>query len=378
RPQHGMARQAVVTAAQGQRGPTRRQVVWSAIALVIAGGFGLDTWLQREVQAAAQRPMPLGMREFGAAIAEQSTVTPAPKSTVAATSNRGATTAAAQSAPTASTRPFASAAPAAAPAQRTASTVATASTTPTAAPAPIAPSAGATAPMSGARAATTADAPSSAGAIERGEATASITPSTRPATDAALTRIADLINRGRSHEAMLALAQFLRAQPRHADARSTLAALQAERGQREAALLTLLEGVAIEPERFAALAARLQADLGDVPGALATLTSVPPALRDGHHFALEGGLALRAHAPERAREAYGRALAAPNADPLWWIGLALAHEALGDDGAARRALTHAAAAPALPADVRAFVNQRLAALHGAPAPAADAVAQQSR
>jgi tetratricopeptide (TPR) repeat protein len=202
---------------------------------------------------------------------------------------------------------------------------------------------------------------------------ATVTPSA-PAPDAALNRAADLIARGRAHDAMATLTQLLRIDPRHAQARTALAALQAERGQRDAALVTLREGAAIDPSRFAAPAALLQAELGDLSGALSTLAAVPPAARNGRHYALVGGLALRANAAQVARDAYAHAVAAPQAEPVWWVGLALAHEALGQLAEARRAFSQAAAAPALPADVRAFVAQRIAALPAA-APA-DALAQQ--
>lgn len=429
RPQHGVAQQTALPAPRARRLPTRRQVVWSAIVLALLSGVALDTWLQREVHAAAQGPRPLGLHEFGAVI-EPATAAASTPAAAAQASAQGMTVAAGAAIPgpdMAPREPLAGAAmsaPVVAPresltgAAKPEPVVASrgplagaAMSTPVVAPRePLAAAARADAGSKGARPPTTprmatvrspsqpavaaapehntalnkpaaapaaasssADAP--AAPAPNTAATATITPSTRPAHDAALVRIADLINRGRSYEAMLALAQFLRAQPRHAEARSTLAALQAERGQRDAALLTLLDGAALDPQRFAAAAARLQAHLGDVTGALRTLERVPESLRDGPHFALEGGLALRAHAPQHARDAYARALATANADPLWLIGLALAHEALGEDSAARRAFTRAAAAPTLPADVRAFVQQRLTALPGATP--ADAVAQQN-
>lgn len=182
-------------------------------------------------------------------------------------------------------------------------------------------------------------------------------------------RAAELIARGRTHEAMSVLKQLLRDAPHHHAARRALAALQSERGLNEAALVTLLEGVAVDAPRFALPAAQLQAQLGDRAGALRTLARVPPDTRSAAQHALTGGLALQTGAPALARDAYTQATSATQIDPVWWVGLALAHEALGDLAAAGDALARAAQEPTLPGDVRSFVAQRLAALRTEPAPA---------
>jgi MSHA biogenesis protein MshN len=135
-------------------------------------------------------------------------------------------------------------------------------------------------------------------------------------------------------------------------------------------LATLLDGVRIDAARYAAPAARLQSELGDATGALATLAAVPAAQRTAAHEALAGGLAYRAAQFDEAIAAYRRALAAPDAQPLWWLGLGLALEAAGQRAEAHAAFTRLAHAPALPADVQRFVAQRLAATAPAAARAA--------
>jgi predicted Zn-dependent protease len=155
------------------------------------------------------------------------------------------------------------------------------------------------------------------------------------------------------------LLDLLARNPRDAAARKALAALQSEAGERTEALVTLLDGASVDPARFASAAAQLQTELGDARGALDTLQRMPPERRDGGFYALAGGIALAAEAPQQAVEAYQRAVSAANAQPLWLVGLALAHEAAGQAAEARAAYARAAQLPTLPADARAFVQQRL-------------------
>jgi tetratricopeptide (TPR) repeat protein len=142
-----------------------------------------------------------------------------------------------------------------------------------------------------------------------------------------LERAADLIRRGRSLEAMALLAQVLDAQPVQPAARQALAALQAENGRRDLALRTLLAGAALEPARFAIAAARLQSELGDAHGALATLDRMPATLRDADYDALVGGIAQRAGQQSIAVEAFARAVRSPRAQASWWVGFGHSLEA---------------------------------------------------
>jgi MSHA biogenesis protein MshN len=161
----------------------------------------------------------------------------------------------------------------------------------------------------------------------------------------------------------------LAAEPRHEPARRALAALHTEAGARDAALATLLEGVSLEPTRFAAAAATLQVELGDAAGALATLARVPAAARSARIEALHGGIAQRSGRHEMAIESYRRAIALGPVEPAWWIGLAVSLESIGARADALGAYERAAATPTLAAELRPFVTQKLAALAPARAPA---------
>src|SRR5262249_53159509 len=177
-------------------------------------------------------------------------------------------------------------------------------------------------------------------------------------------RAADLIARGRANEAMDLLVQVLSRQPTHVAARSSLAALLAEAGRREQALHVLLAGSELDASTFAMPAAQLQAEMGDLNGALQTLARVPTARRGASYEALSAGIAQRAGDHMTAIAAYRRALAQPQPDPVWWVGLGVSLEATGEPADARSAYARAAAEARLPAEVRRYVTERLTPLAG--------------
>lgn len=172
---------------------------------------------------------------------------------------------------------------------------------------------------------------------------------------------AELISRGRHADAAALLQQLLARQPTHDDARAALAALLAEHGQRRDALRTLLEGVASNPQRFAVPAARLQVEHGDAVAALGTLQHLPPAQRSPDIEALAASIAQRSGAHALAIDGFTRALRKPQAPALWWVGLAVSLDAVGDRSAARSAFARASRAE-LPPEVAAYVAARQQAL----------------
>jgi tetratricopeptide (TPR) repeat protein len=182
-----------------------------------------------------------------------------------------------------------------------------------------------------------------------------------------MARASELIARGRNTEAIELLRSVLARDASQASARAALAALLGEAGRRDDALAVLLEGTKVDPLRFAMPAARLQHDLGDTAGAMATLAAVPASQRTGAHHALEGGLAYQAGRHREAVDAYRSALSTPDALPVWWLGLGLAHEAAGQGAEAHAAFSRLADARALPAEMQRFVAQRMAATASAAA-----------
>jgi tetratricopeptide (TPR) repeat protein len=178
-----------------------------------------------------------------------------------------------------------------------------------------------------------------------------------------------LVARGRTSEAVQLLAAALSQRPAWSEARSALAALQAEAGDRQQALATLLGGVPFDPSRFAPTAAQLQAELDDPAGALQTLDRVPPEARDQTYHGLAGAVAQRAGQHELAVAEYGAALRSEPASSLAWVGLAVSLQALGRDTQALAAY-RAAAGGELSADLRRFVEARISAVQASAKPPA--------
>jgi MSHA biogenesis protein MshN len=320
----------------------RRYWIWVAVLAIGAGFVGVHSWLNYRVQDAGTPRAPLGARQFGSVVAPETAaasaapVKTAPVAAVAAVGEPAtrSTPVAPQEAPKVN----------AAPARRPGPTP----TAPAARPAPT--------PLS-------TPAPAPAAQVATAEPTEQAVVA-RSSSDVArdVDRAADLIARGRATEAMDLLVQVLNRQPTHLAARSSLAALLAEAGRREQALLVLLAGSEADPGRFAMPAAQLQAEMGNLNGALQTLARVSPARRSAPFEALHAGLAQRVGDHMTAINSYRRALARPQAEAVWWVGLALSLEATGEPAEARNAYTRAMADAKLPADVRRYVADRLTVL----------------
>jgi MSHA biogenesis protein MshN len=184
---------------------------------------------------------------------------------------------------------------------------------------------------------------------------------------AELRRAIELVARGQTTEATRLLADALSQRPDWSDARATLAALQAEAGDRRQALATLLDGVQFDPTRFAPTAAQLQAELNNPAGALLALDRVPPAARDQSYHALAAAIAQRAGRHQMAVAEYGAALRSVPSNAVAWVGLGVSLQALGHDAEALAAY-RGAARETLSAELRRFVQLRISALQASAAP----------
>jgi MSHA biogenesis protein MshN len=176
-----------------------------------------------------------------------------------------------------------------------------------------------------------------------------------------LARAMQLIARGRNTEATELLTSTLSQRPASNEARSTLAALQAEAGDRQQALVTLLGGLPFDPRRFAPMAAQLQAELNDPSGALQTLDRVPSEARDPSYHNLAAAVAQRAGRHELAVAEYGTALRLGPTNAVAWVGLGVSLQALGRDAEALAAY-RSAAAGTLNTELRSFTQARITAL----------------
>jgi tetratricopeptide (TPR) repeat protein len=324
-----------------------RIFLWSFTLAVVAATAALWQWREYQVRAAGNVRDPLGFAEFKGALGSDAALTSVPAAI--------APTAAA----TDSTRPERSAdVTIAAPAT---SIVAAAST----APPPATPAVR----VAAATTETSRRAPRVRVSTPAASAPAHNQDNVVRRSDAGvidaevdIARAADLIARGRSTDASVLLRRALALRPQHVAARRALAALQAEAGSRDAALMTLLEGAAVEPTTFAPLAAALQVELGDGAGALSTLARVPLTARTPQHRALTAGIAQRLGRHHDAIDEYRRALSGNASEPAWWVGLGVSLEALGQRSDAHGAYERAASHAAMSAELRQFTTQKLAQL----------------
>ncbi len=363
----------------GARKPSQwlRFTVWSSLALVIAATTAGYLWYAKQLHDSARAPQPLGARQFAGVATPPAPPSGAPAATPSNVAAESATPAAEPSNVAAGNAALdASAAPAAMTAAMP-TAVESAGQMPAAAPATAADRV-ASAPAAARSAARAPTAAAAAAAATKPRAVDSVAAAAPAAVEPSApvvnrgstggtveTRVIELIARGRTAEAMSLLARVIEQAPSDGNARATLAALQAESGRRDLALQTLLAGSAIDPERFAMAAAKLQAEHGDAVAALATLDRVAIAARTPAHHALAGGLAQRAGEHRRAVEAYQRALAEPNAPAIWWAGLAISLDALENRAAALDAFRRAAVDAGLPAASRRYVLARIGELEAA-------------
>jgi MSHA biogenesis protein MshN len=207
--------------------------------------------------------------------------------------------------------------------------------------------------------------PQTAAAKPRAEADPAAAPSESAVAPSAaqteLERAMQMVARGRTTEAAELLAAAVSERPAWSEARSTLAALQAEAGDRQHALVTLIDGVAYDPRRFATMAAQLQAELGDPAGALSTLDRVPAQARDQTYHGLAAAVAQRAGQHELAVAEYAAALRFGPSNSVAWVGLGLSLQALGRNVDALAAYRNAAGGT-LSTDLRRFTQERMSEL----------------
>lgn len=344
----------VAATANRHAGRSGRALLWGFTVLAIATALALWQWREQQVRAAATARAPLGYSQFKGALGD--TAAPAAAATIVATAPQAAMPTDAGAAAMAAPKPVDTSPPAAA--------VSTVPAAPVVAPA-VDTAKRAASPRANPPATTSAQ-PTEDSVVRRSVASAAD-------AEADVARAAELIARGRATDAATALKQILAARPQHVAARRALAALQAEAGLRDAALVTLLEGAAVEPARFAPLAASLQVELGDAAGALATLERVPAGARTPQHHALTAGIAQRVGRHDAAVDAYRHALGANATEPVWWIGLGVSLEALGLRADAHAAYERATAIPTMGTELRAFATQKLSHLATTRKPASEAL-----
>lgn len=184
---------------------------------------------------------------------------------------------------------------------------------------------------------------------------------TERAENAYLAGIAALRN-GHAIEAEARFRVALDALPAHVGARQALLGLMLDSRRSVEAEALMRAGMAANPEQvsFAMVAARLQAQRGDVVAAILTLESVQgPGSGHGEFVALHAAMLQRLGRHGEAAERYGVAIGLGNALPVWYIGRAISLQQIGKDAEARASFRQAIDSGNLSPELRAFAERQL-------------------
>ena len=174
-----------------------------------------------------------------------------------------------------------------------------------------------------------------------------------------------LIQQGRKSEALPHLETTLQLDPGHTAARQALVGLLLESRRNADAERILQDGLQYDPKQphLAMLLARLQVERGALPQALKTLnTTMPFADQEADYHAFVAAVLQRLERHKEAITHYQIALHLSPNSAVWWMGLGISDQAVGDDEDARDAYQHALGLHQLNAELQAFVEKRLQAL----------------
>jgi len=162
-----------------------------------------------------------------------------------------------------------------------------------------------------------------------------------------------------------ALRNALALEPAHLKAREMLAGVYISQGRWIEASELLRVGVSIAPQHatFNKLYARSLMQLKRDSQAIALLSSnKPPVAQDTEHYALLAALHQRQQNHELAARLYSDILKLQPNMGIWWVGMGISLEAMGDQKQATAAYQQARKTGTLNGDVAQYTDNRLLAL----------------
>lgn len=174
-------------------------------------------------------------------------------------------------------------------------------------------------------------------------------------------RAVGFINQGRVAEGIEGLRNALGSDARHEAARQTLVALLLEQKRPEEAAELLQQGLELNPANagFAMLLSRIMVERQEVPGALALLQKhAAAATGQADYRAFTAALLQRVARHKEAADEYQAALQLSPQTGVWWVGLGISQEVLGNKKAALESFQRARATRTLSTDVAAYAEQR--------------------
>lgn len=170
---------------------------------------------------------------------------------------------------------------------------------------------------------------------------------------------------GQINDSASAFTAALREDPRHAGARVAQAGLLIGQSRHDDALALLKEGIALAPAQpqLALMLARMQAERQDWAAAAETLQAASPhatpnTVDSAEFHGLHAAILQRAGRHAEAVEKYGLALRLAPGRGVWWMGLAISLEEIGQADTARAAFQRAKSI-GLPEGAAGYVDARL-------------------
>jgi MSHA biogenesis protein MshN len=187
-------------------------------------------------------------------------------------------------------------------------------------------------------------------------------PTPRELSDDAYRKAVASLHQGRPAEAEAGFQEALSLAPEHHAARQGLVGLLVQGRRLEEAERVLEEGVkhAPAPIGFNTTLARIQADRGDNARAIATLQKgLEIAQGSAEYVAFLAALLQREGRHEEAIAQFQAALRIRPATGVWWLGLAMSLQSANQPGAAQSAYQRARASGNLHPELAALAEQRL-------------------
>lgn len=173
------------------------------------------------------------------------------------------------------------------------------------------------------------------------------------------------LGRGDESGAQRALEKALSFEPNHVRARETLSALLLNTGRVSEAGDSLREGLRLQPTStpLAKLYARVLVNQGDNASAVVVLERAAPRVGDdADYYALLAALYRDVGKHAQAAQVYQEILKLHPGVAAWWMGLALAQDAMGASAESLEAYRRAQRAGGLRTEVLQYVQTRIAAL----------------